>query len=173
MIENVTETGKFQNLFDGSFVVLSGHPGHIKTSLVDRLLDSDERFVRAQSVTTRKQRSDEENGDKYIFLSEEEFQKAAERGELIEFAKISDDYWGTSKQWLEDTLQRKNVVLECDWQTAGFIKQKIPYAVLIYIGEFDTKKIDSELYRPDYVIDPDDTNEAFNKLKTILSKDKV
>jgi guanylate kinase len=86
------------------------------------------------SHTTRPPRGQEQQGREYLFISEPEFREMAGRGDFFEWAQVHGNLYGTSRQAIEDRLQRgDDVVLEIDWQGALQIKQLFTHAVLIFI----------------------------------------
>jgi guanylate kinase len=118
--------------------VISGVSGVGKSSLIKALF-KDENFtnntVLSISYTTRNIRIGEINGKDYRFVTVEEFQTMIENGEFIEYATVYNNYYGTSKQFIENQLNNnKNVIVEIDWQGALQIKDIFKdQAVLIYI----------------------------------------
>ncbi|HRW58885.1 MAG TPA: guanylate kinase, partial [Chlamydiales bacterium] len=85
------------------------------------------------SYTTRPPRENEENGRDYFFVSKEEFEKKIEQNDFIEYAKVFDHYYGTSKSFLDKMIHSgKHVILDIDTQGAMHIKNQIA-CVLIFI----------------------------------------
>ena len=70
----------------------------------------------------------------YYFISKPEFERMADQGDFLEFATIFDNYYGTSKTWVEQTLvSGQDVILEIDWQGHQQIKQQFPHAISMFI----------------------------------------
>lgn len=86
------------------------------------------------SYTTRRPRPTERNGVHYHFVSEQEFKALRDRGELLEWAEVYGNFYGTSRRWVEDSLARgQDVLLEIDVQGALQVKRAMPEAVLIFV----------------------------------------
>lgn len=86
------------------------------------------------SYTTRPMRPKETNGKEYNFVSPEQFTQMISGNSLLEHAEVFDNYYGTSRQQVEDSLkQGLDVILEIDWQGAKQIKENFPTAILIFL----------------------------------------
>jgi guanylate kinase len=86
------------------------------------------------SYTTRPRRTAEEHGRDYFFVSREEFERMVEAGEFIEHARVFDNYYGTARQQVEQSLAAgQNLLLEIDWQGAQQIRSAMPEAVSVFI----------------------------------------
>ena len=105
---------------EGLVLVLSSPSGCGKTTVADVLLrDERNNLVRSISVTTRAPREGEENARDYFFVSEEEFLKLRDSGQLIEHAKVFDNYYGIPKDYVEGNRKKGvNTLLVIDWQGA-------------------------------------------------------
>lgn len=103
----------------GLLFVLSAPAGTGKTTLVNRIVKHFPSVVQSISFTTRAKRSMESDGDHYSFVSVKEFEERIAAGEFLEYVKLYDDYYGTSKKWVDARLQEgKHVVLVIDTQGA-------------------------------------------------------
>jgi guanylate kinase len=108
----------------GALIIISAPSGAGKTTLVDRLLKRHPEWVRSISVTTRAARSGEAEGDHYHFVTREVFKQMETKGELLESAKVFDQFYGTPKKFVMDHLIKgKNVVLAIDVQGTKKIKK--------------------------------------------------
>jgi len=86
------------------------------------------------SHTTRPPRAKEQNGINYHFVTQEEFAKMLAENTFLEYARVFDNYYGTSKPWVLEQLQAgTNVILEIDWQGARQIRSLHPDNVSIFI----------------------------------------
>ena len=95
----------------------SSPSGAGKTSLSKKIKKEIKNFEISVSHTTRKPRKDEINGKDYHFISKEEFLKKINNNEFYEYAKIYDNYYGTSKKAVNDLLEKnKNIIFDIDWQ---------------------------------------------------------
>ncbi|OGW81623.1 MAG: guanylate kinase [Omnitrophica bacterium GWA2_52_8] len=109
----------------GLLVILSAPSGCGKTTIVDRLLKRHEDRIRAVSVTTRKPRLGEKDGVDYFFVTREAFKKMEKAGELLESAKVFDEYYGTPKSFVREQLKSgKTVILAIDVQGAKILRTK-------------------------------------------------
>ena len=98
-------------------LILSSPSGAGKTSLSKKIKEEIKNFEISISHTTRKPRNDEINGKDYHFISKEEFSKKINNNEFYEYAKIYDNYYGTSKKGVNDLLEKnKNIIFDIDWQ---------------------------------------------------------
>lgn len=115
-------------------VVLSGPSGVGKDSVVQRLMERDTNFHFVVTATTRPPRSNETHGVDYFFLSEGEFARMIEQGELLEHALVHDNYKGVPKQQVRDALNSgKDVIMRVDPQGAATLRQIVPNAVFIFL----------------------------------------
>ncbi len=118
----------------GVLIVLSAPSGTGKTTLVKKLKRVCPDIAVSVSYTTRKPRQSEKQSADYHFISEKNFRKKIETNFFAEWAKVYDNYYGTSRKFVEENLnKRKNVLLTIDTQGALQIKAKYPDAVLIGI----------------------------------------
>ena len=109
---------------DGVMVILSSPSGAGKTTLVN-LLAKKNNFEISVSHTTRKPRPNESSGKDYYFVSDQEFKRLINNQEFLEYAKVFNNYYGTSRTPVIDNLNKgKNVLFDIDWQGADQIKNK-------------------------------------------------
>ncbi len=100
-------------------LVLSSPSGAGKTTLSRKLLEVETGLEMSVSVTTRPMRPGEENGEDYIFVSSEEFNAMRDAGDLLEWALVFDNFYGTPKSLVEIALQEgRDVMFDIDWQGA-------------------------------------------------------
>ncbi|WP_440994200.1 guanylate kinase [Cysteiniphilum litorale] len=103
----------------GTVYIVSAPSGAGKTSLLKALLETNDGVAVSVSHTTRKPRPQEINGQHYHFVSHEVFETMITEDEFIEYAKVFDHYYGTSKASIETLTQKGlDVILEIDWQGA-------------------------------------------------------
>ena len=102
-----------------------------KGTLIKSLLERDPGLQLAVSATTRQPREAEVNGVDYHFLSREDFDRRAARGEFIEHAEYAGNRYGTLKSELERPAQ--GIVLEIDVQGARQVRERLPDAKLVFI----------------------------------------
>ncbi|MGD8742517.1 MAG: guanylate kinase [Granulosicoccaceae bacterium] len=114
--------------------IVAAPSGAGKTSLVKALLEVDPHVVVSVSHTTRAMRPGEQDGVDYNFVDVAQFEALVAEHRFLEYAKVFDNYYGTSRDWVETTLAAgKDVILEIDWQGARIVRQAFAEAVGIFI----------------------------------------
>ena len=98
-------------------LILSSPSGAGKTTLSKKIQQKHKNFKISVSHTTRKPRSNEVDGVDYFFISKKEFEEKIKNNKFYEYAKIFDNYYGTSKKNIDD-LRNKNydILFDIDWQ---------------------------------------------------------
>lgn len=118
----------------GTLYTLSAPSGAGKTSLVLALLERCQDLQVSISHTTRAMRAGERDGVNYHFVSAGEFQEILGRGGFLEHARVFDNWYGTSQQWVEASLAcGVDVVLEIDWQGAAQVRHLMADTISIFI----------------------------------------
>jgi guanylate kinase len=114
--------------------IISAPSGSGKSTLVHRLLREVPGLTFSVSFTTRRPRGSEHDGESYHFISRDEFEARAARGEFLEYADVFGNYYGTHRSALDRALEQElDLVLDIDVQGAGQLKSTIPDAVSIFI----------------------------------------
>ena len=109
---------------DGVMIVLSSPSGAGKTTLVKKLSLLDD-FEISISHTTRQPRPSETFNKDYFFVKEVEFKRLIKNEEFLEYAKVFNNFYGTTRDPVIDNLNKgKNVLFDIDWQGADQIKNK-------------------------------------------------
>jgi guanylate kinase len=117
-----------------SVFIISAPSGSGKTTLVERLLSEVPKLLFSVSYTTRAPRGQEQNGREYYFITRQEFEEMIRRNELLEWAEVFGNFYGTARQILDDARKSsQDLVLDIDVQGAAQVRQKIPDAVSIFI----------------------------------------
>lgn len=130
----------------GSIIVISAPSGAGKTTICDAVVKSDKNILRSVSYTTRAPRCGEENAREYFFVKEAEFKRMLKEKKFIEFAKVHDNYYATSKDFLSKILRSgKTVLLEIDVQGALKIKRQYPQGCMIFIMTKNLKVLKQRL----------------------------
>jgi len=118
----------------GTLYIVTAPSGAGKTTLVHAVLEREPGLALSISYTTRAPRPGEVDGRDYRFVSREEFLRLRDGGELLEWAEVHGNYYGTSRTWIETQLQQdRDVLLEIDWQGARQVRRMFPHAVSIFI----------------------------------------
>lgn len=117
----------------GLLFVVSGPSGAGKGTICRRLLQKMDIDL-SISMTTRKPRPQEVEGENYYFISEEEFLEIIKNDGFLEYAKVYGNYYGTPKEMVTQKLENgRDVVLEIDIQGALQIKASYPDGIFIFI----------------------------------------
>ncbi len=120
-------------IHDGTLVVLSG-PGGVGKSTVSKEIRAHNDFWVSVSATTRKPRHNESHGVDYIYMSDEEFDRAISNGYFLEWAAFAGARYGTPRQAVLDALALgKDVLLEIDIEGAKQVKANWPDAILVFL----------------------------------------
>ena len=141
---------------DGSMIILSSPSGAGKTTLV-KLLAKSKNYQISISHTTRKPRENEATGKDYFFINEKEFKDLINKEEFLEYAKVFNNFYGTTLKPVQDNLDNgKNVIFDIDWQGAQKIKNKgLKYKLITFFILPPSKEV------------------LFNRLSNRDMKDKV
>jgi guanylate kinase len=179
----------------GILFIISAPSGAGKTSLVGELLKRMENIKASISYTTRDRRPGEEDGINYHFVSREEFIGMLGQNAFLEHAEVFGNFYGTSQQWVEETLAAgEDVILEIDWQGAAQVRQLFAESTSIFIlppskqalrerlnnrGQDDSAVIEkriaaateemSHYIEADFMVVNDDFEVALNQLIAIVS----
>ena len=127
---------------DGMMVILSSPSGAGKTTLVN-LLSKKDNFKISISHTTRKPRSNEIPNKDYYFVNDVEFQKLIKKQEFLEYAKVFNNFYGTTRTPVIEKLSKgQNVIFDIDWQGADQIKNKnLDYKLITFFILPPSRKI--------------------------------
>lgn len=129
----------------GTLYTVSAPSGAGKTSLVKALIESTEHIQVSVSHTTRPMRPGEIDGLNYHFVSSDAFNDMLASNAFLEHARVFDNQYGTSRNWVEKTLQQGiDVILEIDWQGAEQIKKILP-CTAVFILPPSKQELESRL----------------------------
>ncbi len=178
--------------------IISAPSGSGKSTLVRKLMEKDGRTEKrlqfSVSVTTRKPRPDEVDGEAYQFIDEATFARLRDAGELLEWAEVFGNYYGTSRAVLRKAeREEKDLILDIDVQGAAQLREKLQGAVTIFILPPSRQELEKRLRHRssdadevierrlngagqevldyaqyDYVLVNDELNESFERLRGIL-----
>ena len=180
---------------DGVMIVLSSPSGAGKTTLV-KMLSKIDNYEISISHTTRQPRLNEENNKDYYFVNEEEFKRLINNQEFLEYAKVFNNFYGTTRTPVIDKLNKgKNVLFDIDWQGADQIKnKKLDYKLITFfilppskevlferlsnrdmkdklIAEERMKQFERDVLHwinYDYVVINDDLGKCFSKINNLI-----
>lgn len=126
--------------------IISGPSGCGKGTIVEGLLEKPElKLVWTKSYTTRKKRESDKDENHYIFVTETEFKDLEKSGEIIESNLYNDNWYGSSKKEIDNTIDsNKNVIKDVDVNGGVFYKKTFNNSVLIFIKS-DLKCIEQRL----------------------------
>ena len=180
---------------DGIMIILSSPSGAGKTTLVN-LLSKLDNFEISISHTTRKPRSDEIPDKDYYFVTEDNFKRLIKNEEFLEYAKVFNNFYGSTRTPVIDKLNKgKNVLFDIDWQGADQIKnKKLDYKLITFfilppskevlferlskrhendklVAEERMKQFERDLLHwinYDYVVINNDLNECYMKISNLI-----
>ena len=181
---------------DGIMIILSSPSGAGKTTLVS-LLSGLDNFEISVSHTTRKPRAREIKNKDYYFVEEVEFERLIKNQEFLEYAKVFNNFYGTTRTPVINNLNKgKNVLFDIDWQGADQIKnKKLDYKLITFFilppskdvlfkrlssRDMKDKLIAEERMKQfgrdvlhwinyDYVVINDDLDNCFSKIKGLIN----
>ncbi len=184
----------------GLMFVISSPSGAGKTSLAKRLLQGDDQISMSISMTTRPARPGEIEGQDYFFVDHLSFEAAIEAGDLLEWAEVFGNFYGTPKRHVEEQLkQGRDIMFDIDWQGTQALHEQVGHdLVRVFIlppsvaaleerlrgrGQDDdavVKKRMSDAANQishwaeyDYVIINDDLDVSYQELKNILFAERL
>ena len=134
----------------GDLFIISAPSGTGKTTLVQSLAGSSHSLLVSVSYTTRPRRPDEGDGVAYHFIDETTFREMVEKDQFLEHAKVFDHYYGTSREWIKQHLDKGiDIILEIDWQGAQQVRSVMPGVVSIFILPPSYHSLEERLYQRD------------------------
>ena len=115
-------------------VILSSPSGVGKTTLTKKIQQKYQSFKISVSHTTRLPRSNEVDGVDYYFVSNKEFEQLIKENKFYEYAKIFENYYGTLKKNVDETILNNDIIYDIDWQgTKQLSKFKNLNLIKIYL----------------------------------------
>ncbi len=181
--------------------IVSAPSGAGKSSLINALLKklSPNSLTLSISHTTRNPRPGEVNGTHYHFVDIDTFEKMIQENDFLEYAKVFDNYYGTSLSFINENLKKGiDVFLDIDWQGARLIREKLKNVKSIFILPPSKKELEERLQNRgqdsdeviakrmeqasseishynefDYIIVNDDFDTALSQLETILTAERL
>ena len=131
----------------GLLLVLSSPSGAGKTTLARHLMATDTAISMSVSVTTRRPRPGEVDGKDYIFLDEDRFKAMADGNELLEWANVFGNFYGTPHAPVEAAISGgRDVLFDIDWQGAQQLSEKMKHDVVrVFILPPSAKSLEQRL----------------------------
>jgi len=184
----------------GLMLVLSSPSGAGKTTLSRRLLEEDKGVALSVSVTTRKMRPGEKEGRDYRFIDRRQFDVMVDKGELLEWAEVFDNYYGTpAKPVMESLAAGRDVLFDIDWQGTQQLREKARNdLVSVFVLPPSIPELERRLHKRaqddyetihrrmakaademshwaeyDYVVINHDLVQAFNEVTAILAAERL
>jgi guanylate kinase len=184
----------------GVLLILSSPSGAGKSTLTRNLIEQDHGIKLSVSVTTRARRQSEIDGVHYRFIGAEDFHEARERGDLLEWAEVHGNFYGTPRKPVEQSLAAgEDMMFDIDWQGTRQIVEKMRDDVVsVFILPPSMKELRSRLERRaedseevierrlrnareeiaqwesyDYVLVNDDLQRSFSDLRAILEAERL
>ena len=182
----------------GILLVVSGPSGAGKGTICSKLREALPDLGYSISVTTRPPRAGEVDGKDYFFKTVDQVKDMIFRGELLEYAKVYDNYYGTPRPYVEKLLDEgRDVLLEIDIQGALQIKKVFPQGVFVFIVPPSLEELSARIYKRgtdfvdviekrlksasneltyaseyDYIIVNDVADKAMRKVMTLLEAER-
>lgn len=154
-----------------NLIIISGPSGAGKSSLCAEAYKVFPNLYFSISSTTRQKREGEVNGVHYHFITNEEFQKGIDNNEFLEWARVHNNYYGTSRVPIEQALKSDKIVLfDIDIQGQRAIKKHYPNATSIFITTPNAKILESRLKSralDSLEVIENRINHAYNEIKSV------
>ena len=187
--------------YENFLIIISAPSGTGKTTLISKILESEENIQLSVSATTRDKRNGEVDGINYYFLTKEEFESKIKNDEFLEYADVFGNYYGTLMSQINEKFNNgKDVFLDIDYQGAEKISNKIEATKLLKIfllppsmkelkhrlisrGRDKIEDIEKRLEKAklemkhsinyDYVVINDNFEETVNIVKSIINSKRI
>ena len=125
---------RYINELRGNLYIVSAPSGSGKTTLLDKLITKFDDLIFSVSYTTRQPRGEEKDSVEYFFVGRDEFRQMVEREEFLEFAEVHGNFYGTSRQFVDENREAgRSVILDIDVQGKVLVQEKVPDAVTVFL----------------------------------------
>ncbi|HJX03871.1 MAG TPA: guanylate kinase [Dehalococcoidia bacterium] len=130
-------------------IVISGPSGVGKDAVLESLKNRlDISFCHITTATTRKKRPEEIDGVHYVFMSKRQFEAKLKNDEVLEWARVYENYYGVPRESVKKALKsHRIVIIKVDVQGARYIKSKVPHAVYIFLMPASKLELSHRLLR--------------------------
>ena len=130
----------------GNLTVITGPSGVGKGTIVRKILDNHSDIWLSISATTRQPRPGEIDGQHYLFLEKKDFQKIIDKGDFLEWASFSSNFYGTPKTIVKEKIEEGiNVLLEIELEGARQIRKTFPEALQIFLAPPDLSELEKRI----------------------------
>ena len=178
-------------------IILISPSGGGKTAIFNKILAEDTKIKYSVSLTTRKARSNEINGNDYNFISEKKFLEMKNSGDFLESAKVHGFWYGTSKSYIISVLKENHIIMDIDVQGAKQIINSdvdhitvfiLPPSREVWLQRLKGRGTDSDeaiqirletaekeiqkIRDFQYLVINDDIDKAVNDIKTIIKAEE-
>ncbi|MFS0751902.1 MULTISPECIES: guanylate kinase [Oceanobacillus] len=183
----------------GILFILSGPSGVGKGTVRKKLFEEETDLQYSISMTTRDRRPGEVDGVDYFYKTKEEFEQLIKDGQLLEYAQYVNNYYGTPRNYVEETLEKgQDVFLEIEVQGALQVKENFPEGVFIFLFPPSLDELKNRIVSRgtesqelvlnrlkearneiemmdayDYVVVNDEVQHAVDKVKTIIKSEHL
>jgi guanylate kinase len=184
----------------GIMLVLSSPSGAGKTTLTRNLLEQEQKVALSISATTRTRRPSEIDGVHYLFLTKRQFEVMRDSGELLEWAEVHGNYYGTPREPVEKALaEGRDVLFDIDWQgTRQLLDKMRDDVVTVFVLPPSADELKARLERRaedtagviaqrlhnaadeishwqeyDYILVNRDLDDSFARLRAILTAERL
>lgn len=185
----------------GIMMVVSSPSGAGKTTLTRNLLQKEDNVVLSISVTTRERRPSEIDGVHYHFISRRQFERMRDAGDLLEWAEVHGNFYGTPREAVDQALSEgRDVLFDIDWQGTQQLRQSplSPDVISVFVLPPSAPELKARLERRaedsaeiiarrlrnaaeeiphwteyDYVLVNRDLEKSFDRLRSILTAERL
>ena len=164
-LQRVKQVNKFKSMshdVKNIMIILSSPSGVGKTTITKKIQQKRQSFKISVSHTTRTPRSNEVDGVDYFFISKSKFEELIKEKKFYEYAKIFDNYYGTLKKNVDETIINNDIIFDIDWQgTKQLSKFKNLNLIKIYLITDNKEELKKRLIKRNQNT-PEEIEKRFN-----------